>query len=75
MKLDGVELEDVGDVIATRELELKPSGRVVATIGKPQKFPGSDGQYFYCPYQTAGSAETKFAMPAGSMQCKRSSWS
>ena len=66
MKLDGVELESVGEVIATREVELKPSGRkVVVTIGKPQRFPGPDGQGHYCPYQISGITRDKVRFAGG----------
>ncbi len=46
------ELEDVGEIIAKRELDLADGRTVQVVIGKPQRFP--DGHDFYCPIQITG---------------------
>ena len=47
------DLEDVGNVIAERELEITDGRTVRVLIGQPQPFP-DDGGSFYCPYQILG---------------------
>jgi hypothetical protein len=47
-----VELDNVGVVIATRDLDLADGRMVTVTIGRPEEFP--DGGGFYCPYQITG---------------------
>lgn len=39
MTLEDVILNDVGTVIAVRELDLKDGGNVQVTIGMPREFP------------------------------------
>lgn len=46
------EIEDVGEIIAERELEVSDGRTVRVRIGKPQPFP--EGHSFYCPFQIAG---------------------
>ena len=47
-----MKLENLGIVIATRELILDRSERVTVLVGKPQLF--ANGVDWYCPYQTLG---------------------
>lgn len=47
-----IELENVGVVIAARELTLDGNQKVEVLIGKPE--PRPDGIDWYCPYQTIG---------------------
>ena len=45
-------MENVGEVIATRELSLDGKRTVTVLIGKPQQLP--DGEDWYCPHQKVG---------------------
>jgi len=45
-------LEEVGEVIATRQLTLDENKKVTIVIGKPQQFPEPVG--WICPYQKTG---------------------
>ena len=47
-----MELDDVGTVIATRELHIEGSAKVRITIGTPREFP--EGDNFFCPFQILG---------------------
>ena len=47
-----MKLKSVGQIVATRELDLEGGGKVLITIGTPQMFP--EGTSFYCPYQIEG---------------------
>jgi hypothetical protein len=47
-----MKLNDVGVVIARRELALAGGQRVTVIVGKPEPFP--DTPDFYCPYQILG---------------------
>jgi hypothetical protein len=58
-----VELKNVGVPIAQRELELEGATKVTVTIGKPEKFPGSDD--YYCPYQVVGLGDSKVRYAGG----------
>ena len=48
-----VDLEDVGIVIAERELDSADGRTVQVLIGQPQPFPEEGGDY-YCPFQITG---------------------
>lgn len=56
-------LTSVGSVIATRQLDLTTGGKVVVTIGKPEKVPDDDS--YYCPYQITGIKRDKVRYAAG----------
>jgi hypothetical protein len=47
-----MKLNDVGMVVASRELNLPAEKKVTVTIGKPEKLP--DAEDYYCPYLIAG---------------------
>lgn len=57
-----LELKDVGEVIATRELTLDETGKVTVLIGKPQQFGDID---WYCPYQKNGIGSNKLKRAEG----------
>ena len=46
------EFEDVGEIIAERELEIADGRTVQVVIGKPRPFP--DGNDYLCPFQIIG---------------------
>jgi len=46
------DLEDVGNVIAERELDTSDGRTVKVLIGQPQPFP--EGSSYYCPIQITG---------------------
>jgi hypothetical protein len=52
VKIETLKLTNLGQIIATRELDLIDGGKVIVTIGMPQTFP--EGSSFYCPYQIEG---------------------
>jgi hypothetical protein len=52
MKYESLKLTSVGQVIATRELDIADGSKVLVTIGIPQPFPELTS--FYCPYQIDG---------------------
>ena len=58
---------ELGEVIATRELQLSAAGgpdRIVSVrIGKPRPF--SDGRDYFCPYQITGVGDEKVSAAAG----------
>src|SRR5690242_6077394 len=60
-----VNLDSVGEVIATRALKLhhdqKAPSEVLVLLGKPQQLP--DHEDYYCPYQIrgAGSGKVRYA--------------
>ncbi len=56
-----MKLENVGAMVATRELTLDGSEKVTVLVGKPQPF--SNGVDWYCPYQTlgVGSGQVRYA--------------
>ncbi len=58
-----LDLEDVGDVIATRDLEISDGSTVQVVIGQPQSFP--NGQDFFCPYQITGIGNEKIRHAGG----------
>ena len=59
-----MELNDVGPVIATRELEISTSKRkVTVRLGTPTRFP--DGNDYYCPYQVLGLGRDRVFYGAG----------
>ncbi len=62
-----MKLENVGVVIASRELTLDETGKVTVLIGKPQQFGDID---WYCPYQIIGirSGKVKRAEGVDSVQ-------
>lgn len=59
-----MELNDVGPVIAARELEISTSKRkVTVRLGTPTRFP--DGNDYYCPYQVLGLGRDRVFYGAG----------
>lgn len=58
-----MKLQNVGTVIATRQLDLADGRKVTVTIGKPEKFP--DGVNYYCPYQITGIKRDKVRHSGG----------
>lgn len=58
-----IKLSNVGNVIATRELLLDNSKKVLVLIGKPQPIP--DGPDWFCPYQTQGIGSGRVFYGAG----------
>ena len=58
-----MELDSVGIVIATRELDLADVKKVTVTIGRPETF--SDGINFYCPYQITGIGNKRVRYAGG----------
>lgn len=63
-----MQLKNVGEVIAMRELTLDKDDRVTVLIGKPQQMPGSDD--WYCPHQKLGieSNRVKYAIGVDPLQ-------
>jgi hypothetical protein len=61
-------LEDVGDVIASRELTLDKTQSVTVLIGKPQRLSGSSD--WYCAHQKIGidSDRVKYAIGVDALQ-------
>jgi hypothetical protein len=62
-----MELDSVGDVIATRELFLanNRSHKIVVKMGKPQPLPDALGDDHYCPIQITGLGNEKVKYAAG----------
>jgi len=62
-----MELDSVGEVIATRELELMSAGEapqmVQVTMGKPHQLP--EHTDYYCPYEVKGSGFRKVRYACG----------
>jgi uncharacterized protein DUF6968 len=58
-----MELKNVGDVIATRELALDGNQKVEILIGKPQRC--QDGIDWCCPHQTLGIGSGKVRCAIG----------
>lgn len=63
-----MKLENVGTVIASRELTLDESQKVEVLIGKPEPCP--DGIDWYCPHQTVGvgSGRVRYAIGVDAVQ-------
>ncbi len=59
-----MQLDDVGDVIAERELEIEDGRPVLVQIGKPQRDPDVGGD-FYCPFQMTGIGNEKIRYACG----------
>ncbi len=59
-----MKLESVGEVIATRELDIADSGaKVIVGIGTPKNFP--DSSDYYCPYEIRGLGNDKIRYAGG----------
>jgi hypothetical protein len=58
-----VKLNDVGQVIATRVLNLRGSAQVTIRLGKPEKFP--DSVDYYCPYEIRGVGNQRVRYAGG----------
>ncbi len=59
-----MKLESVGEVIATRELDIADSrAKVIVGIGAPKKFP--DSSDYYCPYEIRGLGNDKIRYAGG----------
>jgi hypothetical protein len=57
-------LESVGEIIATRELQVTGSGKVIEVrLGRPEKF--SDSDDYYCRYQIMGLGRDRVFYGAG----------
>jgi len=67
-----MQLDSVGDIIATRELFLAndTSHKIVAKMGKPQPLPDALGDDHYCPIQIVGlgSEQVKYAAGVDAFQ-------
>ncbi|HEX3664965.1 MAG TPA: hypothetical protein VHU23_07020 [Rhizomicrobium sp.] len=63
-----MDLENVGIVIASRELTLDDKQAIPILIGKPEILPGSDD--WYCPHQAAGigSGKVRYAIGVDPVQ-------
>ncbi len=63
-----MKLENVGVVIASRELTLDGNRKVEVLIGKPEPCP--DGIDWYCPHQTVGvgSGRVRYAIGVDTVQ-------
>jgi hypothetical protein len=63
-----IKLQNVGVVIAARELTLDENQKVEVLIGKPEPCP--DGVDWYCPHQTVGrgSGEVRYAIGVDTVQ-------
>jgi hypothetical protein len=62
-----MQLDSVGDVIATRGLFLanEPSHKIVVKMGKPQPLPDALGDDHFCPIQIVGLGSEKVKYAAG----------
>jgi hypothetical protein len=58
-----MKLDSVGTVVATREIDIDGTGKVLVTIGMPQEFP--EGGSFFCPYQISGMGDGKVRYSGG----------
>jgi hypothetical protein len=61
-----MELNDVGEIIASRRIELLSedgTNEVLVRLGKPQPFPDSSG--FFCPIQIVGAGDEKVRCAGG----------
>ena len=59
-----MKIDKLGQIIATRELELAGTKRrVLVRFGRPKRFP--DGQDYYCPYQIVGLGRDRVFYGAG----------
>jgi hypothetical protein len=62
-----VESDDLGEIIAVRELSMVEDGKVdrkvEISIGKPRLFPDSGG--YHCPFQIAGIGGEEIKYAAG----------
>ena len=60
-----MKLNNVGQVIAERELFVRdsPSAKVLVRMGKPRPFP--DGKDWYCPYQITAFGNERIFYAAG----------
>ncbi len=56
-------LQNVGTIIAIRQLDLADGRKVTITIGKPEPFP--DDVNYYCPYQIIGIKRDKVRYAGG----------
>lgn len=63
-----INLEDVGTVIAFRELTLDENQKIEVRLGKPEPCP--DGIDWYCPHQTVGlgSGRVRYAIGVDTVQ-------
>ncbi len=58
-----MEIDNLGIIIAKRELLLADGKRVFVLIGRPEKFPDSDD--YYCPFQITGIGNEKIKCVGG----------
>lgn len=58
-----MKLDNVGTVIATRELTLGDGRKVTVTLGRPEKC--SDSADYYCPYQITGLGNERVRYAGG----------
>ncbi len=58
-----MKIKSIETVIATRILTLPENKVVTVSIGKPEKFPGSD--HFYCPYLISGISGESISYAGG----------
>lgn len=58
-----LQLDNVGTVVATRELECRGGAPIVVVIGQPQPFP--DLLNYYCPFQLRGLGNERIRYAGG----------
>jgi hypothetical protein len=56
-----MKLDSVGQVLCSRELALADGRTVSVVMGKPQRFPDGNDDYF-CPFQITGMGSDRFLM-------------
>jgi len=59
-----MKLNDVGQILGTRTLNLGESQTVIVTLGAPQKYPESEDDYF-CAYQIVGIGDGRVRYAIG----------
>ena len=58
-----MQLTDVENIIATRELTLEDGKKVTVVIGQPRKF--DEGDDYYCPFQISGIDNGRISYAGG----------
>ena len=59
-----MKLDSVGQVLCSRELALADGRTVSVVMGKPQRFPDGNDDYF-CPFQITGIGSEQVSYGAG----------
>jgi Domain of unknown function (DUF6968) len=58
-----MKIDNIGMIIANRDLVLADGKEVIVKIGKPEKFP--DSEDYYCPYQIIGIGNERVRYAGG----------